>query len=119
LQDLVRERPPDGLDQLEELYHGYKAAPTPKKGQRHTVWYRMRMLITRLWDRWLSLTLDQRRDGLDGTNNSCERLIGWWINERYRTMWGYKRTQSIRNVVALTAWMGVRSDQCNMAELYV
>jgi len=119
LQDLVRERPPDGSDQLEKLYHDYKAAPTPKKGQRHTVWYRMRMLITRLWDRWLNLTLDQRRDGLDGTNNSCERLIGWWIKERYRTMRGYKRTESIQNVVTLTAWMGVRSGQCNMAELYV
>ena len=119
LRDLVRARPRDGSDRLETLYHRYKAAPTPKKGQRHTAWYRMRMLITRLWDRWLNLTLDQRRDDLDGTNNSCERLIGWWIKERYRTMRGYKRTKSIRNVVTLTAWMGVRSGQCDMTELYV
>jgi len=119
LRDLVRARPRDGSEQLEAMYHRYKAAPTPKKGQRHTVWYRMRMLITRLWDRWLNLTLDQRRDDLDGTNNSCERLIGWWIKERYRTMRGYKRTKSIRNVVTLTAWMGFRSGQCDMTELYV
>jgi transposase-like protein len=110
LCQLVRARPENALDQLEHMYDRYKAAPMPKKGQRHTVWYRTRMLVTRLWNRWPNLTLDQRRGDLDGTNNSCERVIGWWIKERYRTMRGYKRPESIRNVVALTARMGqVRS----------
>jgi transposase-like protein len=119
LQKLVRERPDDALDRLEKLYERYKATPAPKKGRRHTVWYRTRMLVTRLWERWPSLTLDQRRNDLDGTNNSCERLIGWWIKERYRTMRGYKRTESIENVVTLTARMGVRSGQYDMTELYM
>ncbi len=118
LQKLVRARPPDALEQLEQMYYRYMAAPTPKKGQRQTAWYRTRTLITRLWNRWLNLTLDQRRDDLDGTNNSCERLIGWWIKERYRTMRGYKRTESIRNVATLTARMGVRSGRYDMTELY-
>jgi len=119
LRQLVRARPEDALDQLEKMYDRYKAAPGPKKGQRHTVWYRTRMLVTRLWDRWPNLTLDQRRDGLDGTNNSCERVIGWWIKERYRTMRGYKRPESIRNVVTLTARMGARSGRYDMMELYM
>jgi hypothetical protein len=34
---------------------------------------------------------------LDGTNNHCERSIGWWIKERYRSMRGYKREQSSLN----------------------
>jgi transposase-like protein len=118
LQELIRERPEDAIDQLEELYDRYKAAPVPKKGQRHTVWYRTRMLVTRLWDRWPNLTLDQRRDDLDGTNNSSERLIGWWIKERYRMMRGYKRPKSVKNVVTLTARMGVRSGYYDMTELY-
>lgn len=116
---LVRERPEDGLDQLEKMYDRYKAAPGPKKGQRHTIWYRTRMLVTRLWDRWPNLTLDQQRDDLDGTNNTCERVIGWWIKERYRMMRGYKRFESIRNVVTLTARMGVRSGRYDMTELYI
>jgi transposase-like protein len=115
---LVRERPADGARQLERMYHRYKAAPAAKKGQRQSPWYRTRMLITRLWDRWPRLTLDQRRDDLDGTNNASERLIGWHIKERYRTMRGYKRTESIRNVVTLTAQMGVRSGHYDMTELY-
>ena len=118
LQNLVRERPANAVEVLETMYDRYKAAPVPKKGERHTVWYRMRMLVTRLWERWHRLTLDQRRDDLDGTNNSSERLIGWWIKERYRTMRGYKRTESIHNVATLTARMGVRSGQYNMSELY-
>lgn len=118
LQELIRTRPKDALCQFAEMYHRYKAAPAPNKGQRHTVWYRTRTLITRLWERWLNLTLDQRRDDLDGTNNSCERLIGWWIKERYRAMRGYKRTESIRNVATLTSRMGIRSGQYDMSELY-
>jgi len=118
IQQLVRKRPPEAPDRLEKMYYRYMAAPVPKKGQRHTVWYRMRMRIPRLWENWDRLTLDQRRDDLDGTNNSSERLIGWWIKERYRTMRGYKRTESIRNVVTLTARMGVRSGRYDMSELY-
>ena len=118
IQQLVRERPPDAPNKLEKMYYRYMAAPVPKKGERHTVWYRMRMRITRLWENWDRLTLDQRRDDLDGTNNSSERLIGWWIKERYRMMRGYKRTESIRNVVTLTARMGVRSGRYDMSELY-
>lgn len=118
VQNLVRERPGNALEELEAMYHRYVAAPVPKKGERHTVWYRMRMLVTRLWERWQRLTLDQRRDDLDGTNNTSERLIGWWIKERYRTMRGYKRTESIHNVATLTARMGVRSGRYDMAELY-
>ena len=119
IHELVSQRPEDASDQLEKLYHRYKAAPMPKKGQRHTVWYRLRMLVTRLWDRWLNLTLDQRRDDLDGTNNCCERLIGWWIKERYRSMRGYKRPTSVKNVVSLTARMGIRSGTYDMSELFV
>jgi transposase-like protein len=118
VQELVRARPAEGEDLLEQLYDRYKAAPQPPVGQRHTVWFRMRMLITRLWDRWRRLTLDQRRGDLDGTNNSSERCIGWWIKERYRTMRGYKRGESIRNVVTLTARMGVHSGHYDMGTLY-
>lgn len=118
LQELVGVRPADGEEQLAQLYDRYKAAPQPKAGQRHTVWYRMRMLITRLWERWWRLTLDQRRGDLDGTNNSSERCIGWWLKEHYRVMRGYKRTESIRNVFTLTAHMGARSGHCDMGTLY-
>ncbi len=99
LQWLIRQRPPKAAQILRQLYHRYKAAPKPPSGQKHDVWYRMRMLVTRLWNRWQRLTLDQRRDDLNGTNNTSERVIGGWIKERYRTMRGYKRAESVRNIV--------------------
>jgi transposase-like protein len=117
LQRLVRERPADGEEQLAAMYERYKDVPVPESGKRHSVWYRMRMAVTRLWLRWRNLTLDQRRDDLDGTNNACERLIGWWIKERYRTMRGYKRTESIRNVVTLTARIGACPGYYDLTEL--
>jgi transposase-like protein len=120
LQQLIRERPEGAVDLLQGLYQRYQAAPKPPQGQRHPVWYRMRMLITRLWNRWPRLTLDLRRPDLklDGTNNTSERVIGWWIKERYRTMRGYKRTESIFNVVTLTARLGAQSGTYDLAELY-
>jgi transposase-like protein len=120
LQRLIRERPADAPYHLQHLYQRYQAAPKPPHGQRHPVWYRMRMAITRLWNRWPRLTLDLRRSDLpmDGTNNASERLIGWWIKERYRTMRGYKRTESIFNVVTLTARMGACSGTYDLTELF-
>jgi hypothetical protein len=29
-----------------------------------------------------------QQEQLDGTNHACERAIGWWIKERYRSMRG-------------------------------
>lgn len=118
IQHLVWVRPPNAPQLLRDLYHRYQAAPTPPAGRKHPVWYRMRMLVARLWNKWNRLTLDQHRDDLDGTNNACERVIGWWIKERYRTMRGYKRHESVKNVVTLTARMGARSDHYDMTELY-
>jgi len=43
---------------------------------------------------------------LDGTNNACERAIGWWIKERYRTMRGYKIPENAVRVSRLLAWCG-------------
>ncbi len=43
---------------------------------------------------------------LDGTNNACERAIGWWIKERYRTMRGYKVPEHAVGVSRLLAWCG-------------
>jgi transposase-like protein len=119
LKRLVRERPPDGEKQLEEMYNRYKDVPVPPRKTKHSVWYRMRMLVTRLWNRWRKLTLDLTRKDLrmDGTNNRSERLIGWWIKERYRTMRGYKRQESIRNVVSLTTLMGAHKGYFDMTPL--
>ena len=39
------------------------------------------------------------------TNNTTERVIGWGIKERYRTMRGYKQDESVKNVAHLTTWL--------------
>ena len=87
-------------------------APAPAKGASASLAYRLRNLFLDRWNLWPRLTFyrtwkDAAGDRiLDGTNNACERAIGWWIKERYRTMRGYKRNQSALNVSRLIAHCG-------------
>lgn len=112
---LMRERQPcpEADASLAEIHRRYLSAPSPKElGQsKWTLAYRLRVFSLDRWNLWQRLTLYRRWQGnddatLDGTNNACERAIGWWVKERYRTMRGYKRQQSVLNVSRLIAWAG-------------
>lgn len=112
LKTLIHSRQPEEQPELERLYLRYAAARKPAKGKRFEVAYRMRNLFLDRWTLWPRLTFYRTwRDehgnlNLDGTNNDCERSIGWWVKERYRSMRGYKREQSALNVSRLIAHAG-------------
>jgi hypothetical protein len=114
---LVRERPADAQSEglLEAIHRRYIGAAAPNRlgevPEKMSLAYRMRLFSLDRWNLWPRLTLYrtwQGEDGerLDGTNNATERAIGWWVKERYRTMRGYKRQQSVLNVSRLIAWAG-------------
>lgn len=107
---IVSRRPEDGHE-LEDMHRRYLGAVPPGKGEKATLAYRLRLLYLDRWNLWPRLTRYRTWQGpngetLDGTNNSCERAIGWWIKERYRTMRGYKRPKSAVNISRLLAWCG-------------
>ena len=112
LGELIHSRQPDEQAAVQALYERYAQAASPKKGKPASVAYRMRNLFLDRWNLWPRLTLYRTwkdKDGqpiLDGTNNADERAIGWWVKERYRTMRGYKREQSVLNVSRLIAFCG-------------
>jgi transposase-like protein len=112
LKRLIHSRQPEEQPDLERLYLRYATARKPPKGRRFDVAYRMRNLFLDRWSLWPRLTFYRTwKDELghlqlDGTNNDCERSIGWWIKERYRSMRGYKREQSALNVSRLIAHAG-------------
>jgi transposase-like protein len=112
LKTLIHSRQPQDQPILEQLYLRYAQARKPGKGKKHEVAYRMRNLFLDRWNLWPRLTFYrtwQDENGssyLDGTNNDCERSIGWWVKERYRSMRGYKRQQSALNVSRLIAYAG-------------
>jgi hypothetical protein len=66
----------------------------------------------RRWNLWPRLTFyrywkdEFGNEILDGTNNHCERAIGWWIKERYRSMRGYKQERSALGISRLIALAG-------------
>lgn len=112
LGELIHSRQPDEQAAVQALYERYAQAASPKKGQPASIAYRMRNLFLDRWNLWPRLTFYRTwkdKDGqpiLDGTNNADERAIGWWVKERYRTMRGYKREQSVLNVSRLIAFCG-------------
>lgn len=112
LTEMIHARRPEDQSRLEEIYLRYANARKPAKGKKYDLAYRMRNLFMDRWNLWPRLTFYRTwkdEDGneiLDGTNNQCERAIGWWIKERYRSMKGYKREQSALNVSRLIAFAG-------------
>lgn len=112
LQTMIHSRQPEDHSRLEEIDLRYANARKPGKGQKHDLAYRMRNLFMDRWNLWPRLTFYRTwkdEDGnliLDGTNNACERSIGWWIKERYRSMRGYKRAQSALEISRLIAFAG-------------
>ena len=124
LKTLIHTRRPEDQSLLEAMYLRYANARKPGKGNKQDVAYRMRNLFMDRWNLWPRLTLYRTwkdEDGnliLDGTNNHCEGSIGWWIKERYRSMRGYKREQSVLNVSRLIAFAGNHlSRSFNLADL--
>ncbi len=110
---VVTRLPADGQSQMEQLAARYQYARPPTQGHRATMWYRMRLLTLDWSENWARLAFYQKWRGpkgekLDGTNNVTEQIIGQRVKERYRTMRGYKRTESIVNVSSLTAWLGMQ-----------
>lgn len=112
LKEMIHSRRPEDQSRLEKIYLRYANARKPGKGKKHDVAYRMRNLFMDRWNLWPRLTFyrtwkdDDGNEILDGTNNHCERAIGWWIKERYRSMRGYKQEQSALGISRLIAWAG-------------
>lgn len=111
LDTLIHARRPEQVNELEHLFYRYAQADAPRQGERASLAYRMRLLFLDRWNLWPRLTCYRTWRGpegqtINGTNNCAERDIGWGIKERYRTMRGYKRTQSAVNVSRLLAWSG-------------
>lgn len=116
LEELTDSRQPEDEDELGEMHQRYVEAAPPKAGEKASVAYRLRLLFLDRWSLWSRLTRYRTWEGpqgetVDGTNNGCERAIGWWIKERYRTMRGYKRPKSAVNVSRLLAWCGNHLDR--------
>ncbi len=108
LGELVKSRQREQASELETMHRRYLQASPPQEGEHQSLAYRLRLLFL---DRWPRLTRSRKWKGpqgepLDGTNNACERAIGWWVKERYRTMRGYKVPENAVGVSRLLAWCG-------------
>ena len=111
LGELVKSRQREQATELEAMHRRYLEASPPQEGEHQSLAYRLRLVFLDRWNLWHRLTRYRKWKGpqgetLDGTNNACERAIGWWIKERYRTMRGYKVPENAVRVSRLLAWCG-------------
>ena len=111
LGELVKSRQREEATELEAMHRRYLQAAPPPEGEHQSLAYRLRLLFLDRWNLWHRLTRYRKWKGpkgetLDGTNNACERAIGWWIKERYRSMRGYKVPENAVRVSRLLAWSG-------------
>ena len=111
LHKLITTRQPEDVETLEGMHMRYVEAKAPRPGEKASVAYRLRLLFLDRWNLWPRLTRYRTWQGpqgerIDGSNNGCERSIGWRIKERYRPMRGYKRAESAVNVSRFLAWCG-------------
>ena len=111
LGELISSRHPEQATELEQIHRRYLEAPPPKKGGTASLAYRLRLVFLDRWNLWSRLTRYRKwrspnDEQLDGTNNACERAIGWWIKERYRSMRGYKVPANALRVSRLLAHCG-------------
>jgi hypothetical protein len=125
LGELVKSRKREQSGELEALHRRYVEAAPPREGEHQSLAYRLRLLFLDRWNLWHRLTRYRywkgpNKETLDGTNNACERAIGWWIKERYRSMRGYKVPENAVGVSRLLAWCGnflTSEDGANLAGL--
>ncbi len=122
LEEIIKGLPHDGQSQLDALAARYQSAPPPKPKGKASMWYRMRLLTLDWSENWSRLARFQswrgaNQEKLEGTNNVTEQIIGQRVKERYRTMRGYKRDESILNVSSLLGWIGMHGAGYQMAEL--
>lgn len=111
LGELVKSRQREQASELETMHRRYLQAVPPREGEHQSLAYRLRLLFLDRWNLWNRLTRYRSWQGpngekLDGTNNACERAIGWWIKERYRSMRGYKVVDNAVRLSRFLAWCG-------------
>jgi len=105
---MERQPTPEASATLAATHRRYLGATKPAPGEAMSLAYRLWLCSLDRWNLWPRLARYRTWTGpdgetLDGTNNACERAIGWWVKERYRSMRGYKRPQSVLNVSRLIA----------------
>lgn len=111
LGELVKSRQREQASEVESMHRRYLQAAPPRPKEQQSLAYRLRLFFLDRWNLWNRLTRYRswkgpKEEQLDGTNNACERAIGWWIKERYRSMRGYKVPDNAVRVSRLLAHCG-------------
>jgi len=121
IREALKQLDPVARRTLRWLLRRFAKAPPPRKGERQSPAYGMRMLTLDCLENWHRLTCYQKkhkplRDNLGrrakrdyavpSTNNACENAIGRGGKIRHKAMRGYKSLRSAISTTLLIASIG-------------
>jgi transposase-like protein len=121
IREALKQLDQPALRAIKALHREFAKAPPPRKGQRQSPAYALRMLTLEIIENWNRLTCYQKahrplRDNLGRkaprnyqvpeTNNACENAIGRGAKIRHKAMRGYKSLRSAISTSLLIAALG-------------
>jgi DNA-directed RNA polymerase subunit RPC12/RpoP len=121
IRQAIRELTPPAKDDLSRLHQIFARARPPRKGQRQSPEYSMRMLTLDLLENWNRLVCYQQTEepfadnlgrrkkrsyAVPSTNNATENAIGRGGKCRAKRMRGFKRADTILPLLLLLASLG-------------
>ena len=85
-------------------------------GEKNSVFYQMRLFTLRFWQRNHDI-LHFKEYGIDGTNNTTERLIGLSGKIRYKSMRGFKSKSSLNNFLQTPSFLWDKKQEVDEVDL--
>lgn len=105
----VRGWPDADEKDLQELWRKYLKYRPPRRGQRWSFGYEVRLLMQDVLENW---------NRVGPTNNTTERLIGLLLKMRSKVMRGFARTENIKKFVYLSGLLWAHRDACDLSLLF-
>jgi transposase-like protein len=118
IREALKQLDPVALKTIRWLHRHFARAPAPRKGERQSPAYAIRMLSLDCLENWNRLTCYQKKHkslpdnlgrrtkrdyAVPSTNNACENAIGRGGKIRHKAMRGYKSLRSALNTTLLIA----------------
>lgn len=109
LEELLRQPPADGQQQVKQIYQRQRRVKRPAKGKRLSPGSKLKALAREIYEKWERVWQQ--------TNNPTESAIGLCLKIRSKLMRGYKVAEHIRGFAHLRGWMYGQGERVEIGQL--
>lgn len=109
LEELLRQPPVDGQEQVKQIYQRQRRVKRPAKGKRLSPGRKLKALAREIYEKWERVWQQ--------TNNATESAIGLCLKIRSKLMRGYKVAEHISGFARLRGWMYEQGERIELGRL--